>query len=167
MRTDEMVGRVGMRLVVLVMTLLLGPGAAVAQDLSALARLVPEQSWVSDHRGAVDMELALSQPVPWRVRVLDAPPRLVLDTREVDWTGLASVDQESTAVLDMRAGMVRQGWSRLVMELSGPFLVAQADMRTGEAGAKVRLRLISASAEEFAAAAALPEPAGWALPEVA
>ena len=30
------------------------------------------------------MELAISQPVPWRVRVLGGPPRLVLDVREVD-----------------------------------------------------------------------------------
>ncbi|MFN4153291.1 MAG: N-acetylmuramoyl-L-alanine amidase [Paracoccaceae bacterium] len=156
-----------MRLLVLILGLLLGPVAAVGQELSALARLVPEQSSLADHRGGVDVELALSQPVPWRVRVLDAPPRLVLDVREVDWSGLSGVRQETDVVLGLRAGVVRQGWSRLVLELAGPLLVARADMVTGDAGARVRLHLAPAAAEDFAAAAALPEPAGWALPEVA
>lgn len=156
-----------MKLWVLVLVLVMGPIAAVAQELSALARLVPERSWVADRRGGVEVELMLSQPVPWRVRVLDQPPRLVLDVREVDWTGLGALDQGSDAVVGVRAGVVRQGWSRLVMELVGPHLVARAEMLTGDQGAKVRLRLEPAPAEAFAAAAALPEPADWALPEVA
>ncbi|MDO9638761.1 MAG: N-acetylmuramoyl-L-alanine amidase [Pseudotabrizicola sp.] len=141
-----------------------GAGAAPAQELSALARLVPGQSGIVDRQGGVAVDLALSQPVPWRVRVLDAPPRLVLDMREVDWTGLSGVVRRTDAVVDMRAGVVRQGWSRLVMELSGPHLVTQAGMVTGEGGAQVRLMLEPAGAAEFAAAAALPEPEGWALP---
>ncbi|MDO8882931.1 MAG: N-acetylmuramoyl-L-alanine amidase [Pseudotabrizicola sp.] len=156
-----------MRLFVLVLFLLLGPLGAWAQDLSALARLVPERSFVHDQRGGVAVEFALSQPVPWRVRVLDEPPRLVLDMREVDWTGLAAVDQASDAIVGIRAGVVRQGWSRLVMELSGPYLVSRADMVTVDSGAKVRLRLAPAAGPEFAALAALPEPADWALPAVA
>ncbi|TGD45217.1 N-acetylmuramoyl-L-alanine amidase [Pseudotabrizicola sediminis] len=153
-----------MKLWVLVLGLLLGPVAAAAQELSALARLVPGQSAIADRQGGVAVDLGLSQPVPWRVRVLDAPPRLVLDMREVDWTGLAGVARRSEAVLDLRAGVVRQGWSRLVMELAGPHLVTQAEMLTGESGAKVRLMLEPAGAAEFAAAAALPEPEGWAVP---
>ena len=156
-----------MKVWVLVLGLVLGPVGAVAQDLSALARLVPEQSSLVDRRGGVEVALALSQPVPWRVRVLDAPPRLVLDVREVDWSGLSGVEQSSEAVVGLRAGVVRQGWSRLVMELAGPYLVTQADMVTGESGAKVRLRLAADTPEAFAAAAAQPEPAGWALPTVA
>ncbi|RGP36063.1 N-acetylmuramoyl-L-alanine amidase [Pseudotabrizicola alkalilacus] len=156
-----------MRLWVLVLGLVLMPALAVAQELSALARLVPEQSRVADKSGGIDVELVLSQPVPWRVRVLDQPPRLVLDVREVDWSGLGSVEQDSDAVAGLRAGVVRQGWSRLVLELTGPYLVARADMVTGEAAAKVRLHLAPAGAEAFAAAAAQPEPEGWALPEIA
>ncbi|MFN4131316.1 MAG: N-acetylmuramoyl-L-alanine amidase, partial [Paracoccaceae bacterium] len=102
-----------------------------------------------------------------RGRVLDQPPRLVLDVREVDWSGLAGLGGGSAAVVGLRAGVVRQGWSRLVMELAGPHLVARADMETGEQGALVRLHLVPAKAEDFAAAAALPEPAAWASPAVA
>ncbi|PJF11028.1 N-acetylmuramoyl-L-alanine amidase [Pseudorhodobacter sp. MZDSW-24AT] len=152
---------------VLVLGLMLAPVMAAAQELSALARLVPERSFVEERRGGVEVELMLSQPVPWRVRVLDQPPRLVLDMREVDWAGLDRMPRSSEAVAGLRAGVVRQGWSRLVMELAGPHLVAQAGMLTGAQGAKVRLRLEPADAAAFAAAAAVPEPEAWALPEVA
>lgn len=141
-------------------------GGAVAQELSALARLDVAGSRIVDAGGGVDVGLAISQPVPWRVRVLDGPPRLILDMREVDWAGLSGVVEHSDAVVTMRAGVLRQGWSRLVLELSGPMLVVRAGMAT-EGEARVDLRLEPASPEAFAAAADLPEPAEWALPRVA
>ena len=63
-------------------------GGASAQDLSALARLDPQSSSIGDTGQGVVVSLALSQPVPWRLRVLDAPPRLVLDVRRVDVRGV-------------------------------------------------------------------------------
>ena len=60
--------------------------------------------------------------------------------------------------------MFRPGWSRLVMELAGPMLVAEAAMQT-TGGALVHVVLRPAGAEEFAAKAAEPEPDGWALPK--
>ncbi|MFN7224525.1 MAG: N-acetylmuramoyl-L-alanine amidase [Paracoccaceae bacterium] len=143
------------------------PAVLLAQDLSALARLVPETSRLDGQGGGVVVELSLSQPVPWRVRVLDQPPRLVLDTREVDWSGLASVSRDAEAITGLRAGVVRHGWSRLVAELSGPFGVSVSEMTTGDTGAVVRLRLDPVSAEDFAKAAAVPEPEQWAMPVVA
>jgi N-acetylmuramoyl-L-alanine amidase len=137
-----------------------------AQDLSALARLDPARSALADDGEGITLELGLSQPVPWRVRVLDGPPRLLLDFREVDWSGIAAMPRASARVVGLRAGSVRAGWSRLVLELSGPFTVTTADMQTGS-GATVRLRLDPASATDFAAAAAQPEPEGWALPDPA
>jgi len=141
--------------------------AAPAQELSALARLDPAGSAIIA-TGKVDVTLAISQPVPWRVRVMDAPPRLVLDVREVDWTGLANVRREGNAVREVRAGVFRPGWSRLVLELAGPFLVTQAAMETGDdSAAVIRLQLDAADEAAFAAAAAVPEPADWALPPAA
>jgi N-acetylmuramoyl-L-alanine amidase len=138
--------------------------ASPAQDLSALARLIPESSSLTDTATGPEISLAISQPVPWRVRLLDKPPRLILDVREVDWTGIAQVQNTSTAVLDLRAGTFRTGWSRLVLELSAPMTVAAAEMRTsGET--RVTLRLEPATAAAFAAKAALPEPAEWAAPK--
>lgn len=157
-------------LVGLVMAVLAGlPGHAQTQptqSLSALARLDPTQSQIAGAGGGLAVTLALSQPVPWRVRLLDAPPRLVLDLREVDWTGLDDMPQSGAALLALRAGVFRPGWSRLVIELAGPMQVTTAEMTTDQ-GAVVRLRLDPASAADFAAQAALPEPADWALPVAA
>ena len=139
---------------------------AAAQDLSALSRLDPARSFIRGEGDGVAVSLGLSQAVPWRVRVLDEPPRLVMDFREVDWTGLAAMPQEAEAILGLRAGVFRPGWSRLVMDLAGPMVVEQAGMET-EGAVTVRLRLVPASAEAFAAKAAEPEPEGWALPRAA
>ena len=154
------------RVLAAVMVVLAGLGAGAAQDLSALARFDPARSHVSDQGGAVDVVLSISQPVPWRVRVLDRPPRLVMDFREVDWAGLAAMAKAYSAVTGVRAGVFRPGWSRLVMDLAGPMLVTQAGMVT-EGGTAVHLVLAPASQAEFAVKAAEPEPLGWALPQPA
>ena len=135
-----------------------------AQQLSALAKLNPAESGIRDAGTGLAVTLSLSQPVPWRLRLLDAPPRLVLDFREVDWTGLANMPVQSEALMGLRAGVFRPGWSRLVLELGGPMRVASAEMAT-TGGALVNLRLDPAPQAEFAALAALPEPAEWALPK--
>ncbi|MGB3278634.1 MAG: N-acetylmuramoyl-L-alanine amidase [Pseudorhodobacter sp.] len=140
---------------------------ASGQDLSAIARLIPDASAIADEGREVSLGLSLSQSVPWRVRVLAAPPRLVLDTREVDWSQIKAVSRDSDNVLDLRAGVFRPGWSRLVAELSGPFAITSAAMETSLDGARIALRLTPATEEEFAALAARPEPEGWALPKPA
>ena len=87
-------------LAVLAMIWALAFGAA-AQDLSALARLDAGKSRVSGGNGGLAVELAISQPVPWRVRMLDGPPRLVLDVREVDWAG---ADRLAAQIEEMELG---------------------------------------------------------------
>ncbi|MDP3263438.1 MAG: N-acetylmuramoyl-L-alanine amidase [Tabrizicola sp.] len=141
-------------------------GGAGAQDLSALARFNPDASSVVTKGDETRLTLALSQPVPWRVRLLDAPPRLVLDVREVDWRGINRL-VISGAVGGLRAGVFRPGWSRLVIDLAGPTHIATAAMATGEGGAKIRLTLQPTDAASFATAAARPEPPEWAPPSPA
>ena len=156
-----------MRLVLWAFLLLVATGSAVsAQGLSALAKLIPEASSLQDTALGPEISLAISQPVPWRVRLLDNPPRLVLDVREVDWAGIGTVANGSAAIVDLRAGAFRAGWSRLVLELSGPMVVAAAEMRT-EGETRLHLLLAPASAAAFAAKAALPEPPEWATPKAA
>ena len=67
------------------LALCLWAGAALAQDLSGLARLDRQASAIADDgpRG-VAISLALSQGVPFRVFTLDAPRRLVMDFREYE-----------------------------------------------------------------------------------
>jgi N-acetylmuramoyl-L-alanine amidase len=146
--------------------LLLWAFGAQAQDLSALARLDPKASHVVEQAGGVDVVLGLSQPVPWRVRVLDQPPRVVMDFREVDWTGIEGMERDQGVVTGLRAGVFRPGWSRLVLDLLQPMVVASAEMRTA-GGGTVHVVLRPATQAEFAAKAAEPEPQGWALPKPA
>ena len=153
-------------LVRVLVVLLVWAGVAEAQQLSALARLDPGKSHLLVVGGGVDLTLSLSQPVPWRVRVLDNPARLIMDFREVDWSGLNQMPQNSAGVLGLRAGVFRPGWSRLVVDLTGPMLVDQAGMATSPA-TLVHVVLKPASQAEFAVKAAEPEPEGWALPKPA
>ena len=155
-----------MRLVLALVFGMVGALGAWAQDLTALAQFEAARSGIVARGGEVVVTLGLSQPVPWRVRVLADPPRVVLDFREVDWVGLDGMARDAGAITGLRAGVFRAGWSRLVLDLAGPMLVSQAAMQTGGAVA-VRLVLRPASVEEFAAKAAEPEPEGWALPKAA
>ncbi|MGB3407176.1 MAG: N-acetylmuramoyl-L-alanine amidase [Jannaschia sp.] len=114
-----------------------------AQDFRA--RSVPDaaESLIEDaRRGGLSVDLALSQPIPWRVFVQAEPWRLILDTSEVDWSRLdASVLRGKQAVA-VRSGRVDAGWSRLVIELSGPMRIDRAWMET-DPGARIRVDLVA------------------------
>jgi N-acetylmuramoyl-L-alanine amidase len=154
-------------LAALLLALALLPWRVAAQDLSALARFDAKASAVRDSGPGVELRLAISQPVPWRVRLMNDPPRLVLDMREVDWAGLPGMAKAGVRVRELRAGVFRPGWSRLVAELSGPFTVSQAGMATDNGGAVVTIRLDPASAADFAARAAQADPPDWTPPQPA
>jgi N-acetylmuramoyl-L-alanine amidase len=113
----------------------------------------------------LSLRLTLSQPVPWRVRLLADPPRLVIDTREVNWTGAEALAMIAPAVT-LRAGGFRPGWSRLVMELDGPQKLVSAQMLTGE-DTRIELVLAPTDPETFAREAARPDLPEWALPAAA
>ncbi len=161
------IGRGALRVLVLLLALAGLTLGAPAQELSALARFDAKASSLRDAGAGIELRLAISQPVPWRVRLMDNPPRLVLDLREVDWRGLPVMPRQGVRVRELRAGVVRPGWSRLVAELSGPFTVSQAGMATGTAGAVVTLRLDPATPAAFAARAAQADPPDWAPPRAA
>lgn len=120
---------------------------SLAQEFSALARIDPAGSVITDDRRS--LQLTLSQTVPYRVYTLDGPPRLVLDFKEVDFTGFQPEDINAE---DVRFGRVANGWSRLVVPLPGPLGISRADMVTQQDASPVRIEvdLSSVSAEEFA-----------------
>lgn len=154
-----------MRALLLSLLLALAP-PALAQELSALARLDAAASSVSGSGERLELELHISQPVPWRIRFLDAPPRLVLDAREIDWTGSARLELPP-GILALRAGSFRPGWSRLVVELDGPRRLDAAEMATEPTGAELRLALVPTDTASFAAEAARPDLPEWAAPDPA
>lgn len=140
---------------------------AAAQDLRALARVLAEGSRLEDDGRAVVLDLALTQAVPYRVFVLDDPARVVLDFREVNWTGLAPDFDRSDRISDVVTGRADAGWSRMVLTLTGPMAVDQAGMITDDAdgSATVQLRLLPVRQAEFADLAA-HVPLGVQLPPV-
>ena len=142
---------------------------AQAQEFSALARVIPEQSRISDSgRRDVLVTLGMSQGVPYRLFTLDEPARLVLDFQEVDWTGLeAEALLQSERIAQVQFGAYVPGWTRMVLELSAPMKISQAAMSvdTVTAAAQLELLLSPETAERFAAKAGAPKDPRWDLPE--
>lgn len=150
-----------MKWLLVLFVLVLGlPVTAAAQELSALD---PAASAIRDAGQGVQIDLSLSQPVPWRVRFRDNPPRLVLDVQEVNWTGVEQLLQGSSKVTGLRAGVFRPGWSRLVLDLAGPMRLDLGEMTTAP-DTRLALWLEPTDAASFAKDAALPEPPGWSMP---
>lgn len=140
-----------------------------AQGLHAVARVnVTESGMEQNWRGHTILRLQLSQGVPFRIFTLDDPARLVLDFREVDWSGVRASDLMSgeTGVQAVRFGVFQPGWSRLVADLTRPMLPEDIGMAldsvSGEAVLSLALKPVSEV--DFAAAAGAPEDAHWPDP---
>lgn len=151
-------------LTLIVWLALVAPG--LPQALNALARVEVSESGIKDGwRGRTELRLGLTQGVPYRVFVLDAPARLVVDFREVDFAGLAPGDILTSPgrVQGLRFGAFQPGWSRLVARLSGPMLPQEVGMQVDRASGKAVLQvtLARATAAEFAEKAGAPAGAGW------
>ncbi|RKT34363.1 N-acetylmuramoyl-L-alanine amidase [Roseovarius halotolerans] len=144
-----------------------GLAMAQARDFSGLARVDMQASEVRAGEGGVVIALGLSQGVPYRIFTLDAPERLVLDFREVDWSGVEpGALIAGAAVKDVRVGGFRPGWSRMVVDLAGPMAVTRAGMKIDDLSGAARLEVVlnPVSAEAFAAGAGAPALPGWEAP---
>ncbi|WP_339107606.1 N-acetylmuramoyl-L-alanine amidase [Thioclava sp. GXIMD4216] len=166
-------GRLALFWVMALWAFLAGCGLAQAQDsrLSALAQLDPARSGITGDATQTDLRLGLSQPVAWRAFLLDNPPRLVVDFREVDFSAqdpavMLGKGGKSGAVQVLRWGPFRPGWSRLVAELSGPMKIAAAQLRTGEAP-ELDISLTPVSKDKFETTQGDPNSALWDLPQPA
>ena len=135
-------------------------GAAAAQDFAGLARIDPAESRIADDGEGLVVDLALSQTVPWRVFTLDDPMRLIVDFREVDFSGLIPEDiwQDGMAT-GVSFGPLRPGWSRLAITLAQPQQVTQAGLAVDDTSgtARLTLRLTPVDAAGFAAQAGAPD----------
>jgi N-acetylmuramoyl-L-alanine amidase len=142
-----------------------------AEDLTALARLDPAASRVANAGNGIAIDLAISQPVPYRVFLMADPARLVMDFSEVDFgAGKPKAIERAAGVTELGWGAIRPGWSRLVATLDGPYRVASAEEAVAEAGgAVIRVRLEPVAASDFARLAATPVSSEerWSLPEAA
>ncbi|SLN11963.1 N-acetylmuramoyl-L-alanine amidase AmiC precursor [Pseudooctadecabacter jejudonensis] len=141
-------------------------GPLGAQELSGLARVDGEGSVVEDVRRRTELTLFLSQVVPYRVFTLDAPRRLVVDFREVDFRGLdAGAFDQSDHVSEVRFGALRPGWSRMVVDLSAPLAVEFAGMQVDDVDGTALVEIVMRPTSEtaYAAAAGAPQDPEWAF----
>ncbi len=147
----------------------MGAGSfAAAQDSSGLARY--ESGGFSDPYwgGSTELELQLSQGVPWRVFTLSDPARLILDFREVDWSdaNAATVDQ-SEKITSVRMGAFRPGWSRLVAELAQPMKIKAAALAVDQDSGRAALNLTleDVDAATFQDLSGMPFDQVWDVPQ--
>lgn len=143
-------------------------GAAQAQELTALARFDAEASEIREKWRGAEVELVLTQGVPWRIFTLDDPRRLIIDFREVDWGGRATMPfPQGDRIAGVRLGGFQPGWTRMVVDLAAPLALNSAGMKVdeelGQATLTVDLRLTTE--QEFAAAAGAPDSVSWGLPQ--
>ncbi len=114
------------------------PFLSHAQDLGGLARVAEGADARAGWFGGVTLTLPLTQAVPFRAYTLNDPPRLVVDFREVDWTGFDNDEiAKTTAFKAVQTGPIQSGWSRLVAELKGPLVLETADMAVDDASVAV------------------------------
>ena len=135
---------------------------APPQGLSGLARLTGDGVSVQDRWRGVRIDIAMTRTVPWRVFTLDDPQRVVVDVSELAWDGLdsAALMAASDHFSDIRAGLYRPGWTRLVLTLAHPMIVERAWMEaTPDSDATIHLALAQSTAAAFADAAGAPASA--------
>ncbi|MEM1233813.1 MAG: N-acetylmuramoyl-L-alanine amidase [Pseudomonadota bacterium] len=129
---------------------------AWGSDLTALARVVPEETRVEQSLGRVTLTIGLSQGVPYRVYTLADPNQLVLEFSEVNWAGFDAGVLETRSAGPAEVGKLAPGWSGFVMDLDGPFQLEESALETGEALARLTVTLKRSSQEAFAAASGVP-----------
>jgi N-acetylmuramoyl-L-alanine amidase len=162
-----MAGRLRRFVGVVALALLAWGGVAAAQEFRALARLDASRSGIVEAGGAVEISLGISQPIPFRAFLLDAPPRLVVEFSELDFTGQPeTVLGHSQHFTGLEWGHASPGWTRLTAELAGPMAVTEAWESTGT-GPQIRVRLEPVALADFAARAGAPVATRWQLPEPA
>lgn len=107
--------------------------------------------------GGLAIALNLSRAVEHRVFTLAEPNRLVVDLRDTD---LAALPKEFGQRLDLRFGMFRPGWSRLVVDLDEPLAVESVVFQNNQ----LVILLRNADQAEFDVGAGAPKNAMWDAP---
>jgi len=140
------------------------------QELRALSRVNSAQSAITDRLfGGVNVELALTQAIPFRVFTLSNPNRMILDFRELEWsTAEAEAIDQSDKVSDLRFGVFQPGWTRLVMPISEPLLIKNAEMQVDQSqgSATLSVQLSTTNQARFDAQSTKRPDEGWENPAV-
>lgn len=127
----------------ILIALCFGITGVVAQELRALARFDPSQSKAMESGSMVELELTLSQAVPWTVSFRSNPNEMVVSFNELAETD--GWDPMITPIEPPQFSAGDEGWSHLVFPLNEPLLLVEAAMVTQFADTtQARLRLVLA-----------------------
>lgn len=140
---------------IVVLAVLALAGGARAQGFSALARALAEGSGARGAGEIITLTLTLDRGVPYRLRLADDPPRLVVELFEVDWADLdAARFARPPGVQVARLAPASGGaGARLTLQFARPYLVEAAVLEGGGTGpARLTVRLAAATPAAFAAA---------------
>ncbi|MCZ0961845.1 N-acetylmuramoyl-L-alanine amidase [Paracoccus benzoatiresistens] len=157
-----------MKWLALILTLLSLPAWAeepARLDLGGSALVATGRGWGGPK--PLELRLSLTKPVPYRAFLVGDPARLVIDLRGAD-LGMARPQDLFGADLApaIRWGRNGDGWSRIVVELPGPYRIDSAGQQARAALSQITVALAPVSAEDFAprpsattALRDLPDPA--------
>ncbi|MFN3661655.1 N-acetylmuramoyl-L-alanine amidase [Yoonia sp.] len=134
----------------------------LATSAMGQAQFDPERSAISDGWRSLQIDLGLSDIVPYRIFTLDEPRRLVLDFQGLDTGGIsAEAINSARAVTAVRFGPYKPGWTRMVLDIAQPLTLTSAGMTRGPQGAVLSVRLHRVTASEFSQSAGAPPDPGW------
>lgn len=134
----------------------------LATGATAQAQFDPDRSSIRDGWRSVQIDLGLSDIVPYRIFTLDDPRRLVLDFQGLDSGGIsAGAINQARRVTAVRFGPYRPGWTRMVLDLGQPLTLQKAAMTSETQGARLSVQLGRTTAAAFAANAGAPPDPGW------
>ncbi len=118
--------------------------AASSETQSALARLDSQNSFVKDALwGQVQMQLSLSQGVPYRVYTVTEPNRVVLEFNGATIGDLevAKVNQ-SDKIESVETKMSAAGWLQLILNINQSLIVKSVEIQVPDDGSNASLSLI-------------------------
>ena len=118
--------------------------AASSETQSALARLDSQNSFVKDALwGQVQMQLSLSQGVPYRVYTVTEPNRIVLEFNGATISDLevAKVNQ-SDKIESVETKMSAAGWLQLILNINQSLIVKSVEIQVPDDGSNASLSLI-------------------------
>lgn len=121
----------------------------------------------------MELTLTLNRAVPYRVFLVADPVRLIVDLQGVDLSDVSPDDLFGhDHVPALRWGRFRRGWSRVVVELPGPYRITSAGQRAAAPEPVIRIALQPVPEDQFdprpsatAALRDLPEPSDLPPPE--
>lgn len=120
-------------------------GAAADRPMAGLGA---DGAVMADKGGEVQLTMALTRPVPWRLGFVDGPPRMVVELTDFDWTDAPVSRSTSVAAIEtLQTGPARTEMHAYLRE---PLHVVSAEMRTHEDGtALLAVVLQPTTAEDF------------------